>query len=94
MDKADIAAKVEKAIEALRPYLEADNGDMELVEITDDLVVKVKLLGACKTCSMSAMTLKGGLEESIKKTVPEITGVEAVEEIEIPVEKTELTHAD
>ncbi|MFT7614451.1 MAG: Fe-S cluster biogenesis protein NfuA [Parvicellaceae bacterium] len=94
MDKADITAKVEEALEGLRPYLKADNGDMELVEITDDFVVRVKLLGSCKTCSMSAMTLRGGLEESIKKTVPQITRVEAVEELETPSIKTELSHAD
>jgi Fe-S cluster biogenesis protein NfuA len=55
---------------------------MELVEITDDKVVRVKLLGACRTCRMSAMTMKAGLEESIKKTAPEILRVEAVNEVE------------
>lgn len=69
---------VEKVIEQLRPFLEADGGNMELVEISDDYIAKVKLLGACSSCSMSMMTLKAGLEENVKKQVPEIKGVEAI----------------
>ena len=71
--------KVEFALEQLRPYLKSDGGDMELVEITDEKIVKVKLLGACKTCTMSNMTLKAGLEEALKNSAPEIRGVIAVE---------------
>ncbi|PKR79850.1 hypothetical protein CW751_12905 [Brumimicrobium salinarum] len=71
---------VNEALTQLRPFLEQDGGDMELVEITDDMIVRVKLLGACKDCSMSAMTLKAGLEEAIKKVAPEVQKVEAVEE--------------
>ena len=78
----NLVQKVNEAINQLRPYLETDGGDMELVEITPDNVVKVKLLGACSTCSMSTMTLKAGLEEAIKKVAPEIKRVEAVEELE------------
>jgi len=70
--------KVNAAIEQLRPYLHNDGGDMELVEITNENVVRVKLIGACKTCTMSAMTLKAGLEEALKSTAPQITKVEAV----------------
>lgn len=70
--------KVNAAIEQLRPYLHSDGGDMELVEITNDNVVRVKLIGACKTCNMSAMTLKAGLEEALKTSLPEIKRVEAV----------------
>lgn len=71
--------KAEKTLEQLRPFLEADGGDMEIVEITDDYVVKVRLLGACSECSMSHMTMKAGLEEALKKAVPEIKEVVAVE---------------
>jgi Fe-S cluster biogenesis protein NfuA len=78
----ELETSVQEAILKLKPYLEADGGDMELVEITDDKVVRVKLLGACRTCRMSAMTMKAGLEESIKKTAPEILRVEAVNEVE------------
>ena len=68
-----------KAIEDLRPYLHNDGGDMELVEITSDNKVIIKLLGACKSCSVSSVTIKAGLEENLKVLIPEITGVEAVQ---------------
>ncbi|MGB3948327.1 MAG: NifU family protein [Bacteroidia bacterium] len=70
--------KVEEALEQIRPYLQADGGNVSLLEITSDKVVKLELLGACKSCSMSAMTLKAGIEESIKRVAPEITAVEAI----------------
>ena len=69
-----------KAIYNLRPYLHNDGGDMELVEITPDNRVVVKLLGACQSCSVSPVTIKAGLEENLKILAPEITGVEALEE--------------
>ena len=78
IDKASIMNKVEEAIEQLRPFLAADGGDMELVEVTDDAVVRVRLLGACKDCSMSEMTMKAGLEEAVKKAAPEVLRVEEV----------------
>jgi Fe-S cluster biogenesis protein NfuA len=73
-----IVSRVEDALEQLRPYLIADNGNVSLLEITDDMIVKLKLLGACSSCNMSMMTLKAGIEQSILKAVPEIKGVEAV----------------
>tara|TARA_Y100000389_G_scaffold191180_1_gene216922 strand:- start:361 stop:624 length:264 start_codon:yes stop_codon:yes gene_type:complete len=69
-----------KAIDELRPYLHNDGGDMELVEITDDYRVIVKLLGACQSCSVSSVTMKAGLEENLKILVPEIVSVEALQE--------------
>lgn len=77
--REELIQKVNIAIDELRPYLISDGGDMELVEITDNNVVKVKLIGACKSCSMSPMTLKAGLEEALKNVAPEITKVEAIE---------------
>jgi len=74
--------EVNKALDQLRPFLEQDGGDMELVEITEDKVVRVRLLGACRDCSMSEMTMKAGLEEAVKKAAPEVTRVEAVDEPE------------
>ena len=68
-----------KAIDDLRPYLHNDGGDMELVEITPEKKVIIKLLGACKTCSVSSVTIKAGLEENLKILLPEIKGVEAVQ---------------
>ena len=70
-----IRSRVEETLNQLRPYLEADNGNVELLEITDDMKVKLQLLGACSTCSMSMMTLKAGIEQSILKAVPEIKEV-------------------
>ncbi len=75
---SDIVKKVEDALEQIRPYLQADGGNVSLIEITDDHIVRVELQGACKSCSMSMMTLKAGIEESIKRAVPEIKTVEAV----------------
>lgn len=76
----DLHTRVEEALNQLRPYLEADSGNVSLVDITDDNVVRLRFLGACKSCSMSAMTLKAGIEQTILKMVPEIRAVVAVEE--------------
>ena len=70
--------KVELALNGIRPYLEADGGNVKILEITADNVVRLELLGACGTCPMSTMTLKAGVEESIKRAVPEVTAVEAI----------------
>jgi len=75
---SEITKRVEEALEQIRPYLQADGGNVSLVEITDDNIVRVELQGACKSCSMSMMTLKAGIEESIKRSVPEIKSVEAI----------------
>ena len=73
-------ARIEAALDQIRPYLEQDGGNVSLVEITPDHIVRVKLTGACKSCSMSHMTMKAGIEETIKKAIPEIKAVEAVNE--------------
>ncbi|MEN9399357.1 MAG: hypothetical protein RL632_458 [Bacteroidota bacterium] len=78
LNKQELTEKVMGALEQLRPFLNDDGGDMELVDITDDAIVRVRLLGACSDCSMSMMTLKAGLEEAVKKVAPEIKAVEAV----------------
>lgn len=78
LDKAELTDKINNSLDQLRPFLHADGGDMELVEITDEGIVLVRLLGACSDCSMSMMTLKAGLEEAVKKIAPEIKGVQAV----------------
>ena len=70
--------KIDKALDSIRPYLEADGGNVEVISVSDDYIVKVKLLGACNGCTMSSMTMKGGIEEAIKKVVPEIQGVEEI----------------
>lgn len=73
----DTKAAVEKALEKIRPLLQRDGGDIELVEVTDG-VVKVRLTGACKGCPMSQMTLKQGVERLLMKEVPGLTAVQAV----------------
>lgn len=70
--------QVEAALDTIRPYLITDGGNVSIEEITPDKVVRLKLLGSCGSCPMSIMTLKAGIEEAIKKAVPEITAVEAV----------------
>lgn len=77
---SDLESRVEEALAQLRPYLEADNGDVSLVEVTSDKVVRLRFLGACSSCSMSAMTLKAGIEQTILRMVPEIKQVVAVED--------------
>jgi Fe-S cluster biogenesis protein NfuA len=75
----EIKERVESALESIRPFLIADGGNVELVNITDEKVVEIELKGACKTCNMSMMTLKAGIEDTIKKSVPEIISVIAIQ---------------
>ncbi|MFA5321292.1 MAG: NifU family protein [Smithella sp.] len=70
--------EVQKAIDSIRPSLQADGGDVELVDVSEDGIVKVKLTGACRGCPMSQMTLKMGIEKTIKKQIPAIKEVIAV----------------
>ncbi|MFY9402410.1 MAG: NifU family protein [Candidatus Omnitrophota bacterium] len=70
--------KIEKALERVRPMLQADGGNVELVDVTSDGVVKVRLKGSCGSCPMSSMTLKMGIERIIKEDVPEVKEVIAV----------------
>jgi len=70
--------RVEAALEKIRPFLIADGGNVKVLEITDEMVVKLELQGACETCPMSHMTMKAGIEEAIKRDIPEIKGVVAV----------------
>lgn len=78
MADIELENKVKKVIDQLRPYLQADGGDLKFVEVTDENVVKVELRGACGSCPYSLMTLKDGLERAMKEQVPEITSVERV----------------
>ncbi len=70
--------KVEAALDNVRPALQRDGGDVELVEVTDDGVVKVRLTGACHGCPMAQMTLQMGIERVLKEAVPEVKTVQAV----------------
>lgn len=77
-NKTELTRKVENVIEQIRPYLQQDGGDIEFIEFTDENVVNVKLLGACGSCPYSTMTLKNGVETAMKKAIPEVKSVEAI----------------
>lgn len=70
--------KVEIILDSVRPYLQADDGDIELINITEKGIVEVKLLGACADCPLSMMTLRAGIERALMKEIPEIKRVEAI----------------
>lgn len=78
MNKENLKSQVDAALDTMRPYLANDGGNVEIVEITDSGVVKVRLLGACSTCPQSYMTMKAGIEDAVKKAVPSIIAVEAI----------------
>lgn len=75
---SDLLEKVEKALDTIRPYLEADGGDVKILEIDDNQNLVLELMGNCGSCPMSTMTLKAGVEEAVKREVPEIKSVHAV----------------
>jgi Fe-S cluster biogenesis protein NfuA len=74
----DIKDKIEIALNGMRPFLQADGGDVELVEVTDEMEVKLRLVGNCSNCSMSSMTMKAGIESGIRNALPQITKVTAI----------------
>ncbi len=74
----ELREKLEDALKKVRPSLQADGGDVQFVEVGDDGVVKVKLMGACGGCPMSQMTLKNGIEKILKENVPEVSSVESI----------------
>ncbi|MBK6346630.1 MAG: NifU family protein [Bacteroidales bacterium] len=77
-NREELTVKVKNIIEQIRPYLQADGGDISFVELTDDNTVNVELQGSCGSCPFSRMTLKNGVEEAVKKALPEIKSVEAL----------------
>lgn len=74
----ELRQQIEEALDSIRPYLNADGGSVRLVNVTPDLVVELELLGACGSCPMSTMTLRAGIEQAIKRAIPKISRVEAV----------------
>lgn len=82
-EKEELIQKVESALDDVRPHLEVDGGNVELVEITEEMDVKVKWMGNCVNCNMSTMTMRAGIEQSIRSKVPGIRNVEAVNGITI-----------
>ncbi|MDC3209343.1 NifU family protein [Chitinophagales bacterium] len=82
--KAEILARIEMSLDTMRPYLKNDGGNVEVVELTDDMDLKLRLLGNCGTCPQSVFTMKAGIEEAVLKSVPEVKNVEAVNLTEPP----------
>ncbi len=70
-----ILLQIENALEEMRPFLEADGGNIKFVELTDQWIVKVKLIGACSSCNISMMTMKNGIEVAVKRAVPQVIQV-------------------
>lgn len=77
-EKETLLSQVDAALEEIRPHLAVDGGNVEVVDITNENIVKIKWMGNCVNCSMSFMTLKAGLEQAIQGRLPQIKGVEAV----------------
>ncbi len=80
VEKKELLGKVNKAINEIRPHLQLDGGDIELVEVTQDNVLVVRWLGNCVNCSMAVMTMKAGIEQAVKSVAPEITSIVAINE--------------
>lgn len=78
MPVSELRIAVEKALDSVRPHLEEDGGNVEVIDVSDDGVVTVKWLGTCRTCDMSEMTLRAGIEQTILQKIPEIKKVRAV----------------
>ncbi|MEM8526808.1 MAG: NifU family protein [Bacteroidota bacterium] len=77
-DKAQLVERVESALDHIRPHLAIDGGNIEVVNITEENIVQFKWLGNCEGCSMSTMTMRAGIEQTLKSRVPEVAGVEAM----------------
>jgi Fe-S cluster biogenesis protein NfuA len=84
-EKDKLLARIDAALDDVRPHLEADGGNVELLDLTDDLCVKIKWLGNCENCFMSVMTMKAGIEQAIKAKVPEVQSIEAINGMEMPL---------
>ena len=78
MENHPLYSKIEKALDSIRPYLVADGGNVEIVEITSENVLRLALVGNCQSCNMSTMTFRAGVEEAIRREVPEIIAVEEI----------------
>lgn len=76
--KKELLERIENALDDVRPHLAVDGGNVEVVDVTDELVVQIKWLGNCEGCAMSTMTMRAGIEETLRNKVPEVTGVKAV----------------
>ena len=83
LEKTQLIEQIESALDDIRPHLAVDGGNVSVVDVSEELVVQVKWLGACESCSMSAMTMKAGVEQSIKSRLPQIHSVEAINSLHV-----------
>ena len=82
-DKAQLIKAVDEALNEVRPHLAVDGGNIEVVDITDDMIVQIKWLGNCEGCNMTTMTMKAGIQETLRRKMPQIKDVIAVNGIEV-----------
>ena len=82
-EKKEMLSRIDQALDSVRPHLKVDGGNVEVVDVTDELKVFVKWLGTCQSCSMSTMTMKAGVEQAIKSHIPEVTAVAAINGIPV-----------
>lgn len=78
MNTVELTQRIEASLDGIRPYLEADGGNVKIHELTSDNTLRLEFVGACGSCPMSSMTFKAGVEEAIKKAVPEILKIEVI----------------
>jgi len=78
VNRSELVQRIDKALEELRPFLRSDGGDIHVVDVKEDLTVEVELQGACAHCAQAAMTMRAGVEEAVRRAVPEVTKVVAV----------------
>lgn len=77
-NKQQLIARIDQALETVRPHLAVDGGNVEVVDVLDDMTVQIKWLGNCQSCNMSEMTMRAGIEETLRRQIPELKGVEAI----------------
>lgn len=82
-EKKDLIQRIDAALNDVRPHLEVDGGNVEVVDITEDNIVKIKWIGACENCNMSVMTMRAGIEQSLRNKIPQIHSVEAINGVEL-----------
>jgi Fe-S cluster biogenesis protein NfuA len=78
--KMTLMSRVEDALDTMRAFLRADGGDVELVDVDEDMNVKIRLLGQCRACTMVGMTMKAGIEQAVRRAIPEVKSVTAIEQ--------------
>lgn len=82
-EKKDLLKRIDLALNDVRPHLKVDGGNVEVVDITEDNIVKIKWLGTCESCNMSVMTMRAGIEQTLRSKIPQIQSVEAINGMEL-----------